>query len=188
MTVLMMTSMTSRLARFARSSFMLTMSVLAASTLAGCGGSGPCQGAECASNSMGSSQFTPGPFPHSAVTLDGARCHTGGVEIGAFADQLFTVPDQPQPVHPADPLRVYWSICNSGLTDAPAQPSSYTLTPTFLGPPPTTLASTSFGIPALTHCTCDVQSQVFQNILAVGSYTFALSGAVTASVNRNITP
>jgi hypothetical protein len=184
----MMTLMKSLRTRSASGSFALVMSILVVDTLTGCGDSGPCHGAECGSNSMGSGNFTPGPFPHSASALDAARCHTGGVEIGLFLDAMFTDPDPPQPVHPADPLRVYWSVCNSGLTDAPAQPNSYTLTPTLQGPPSTPLATTQFGIPALTHCTCDVPSQVFQNVLTPGTYIFALSGAVTGSVNRNITP
>jgi hypothetical protein len=162
--------------------------LVASAALTACGGDGPCHGSECASNSMGSGNFTPGPFPHSASTLDGARCHTGGVEIGLFLSQVFTDPDPPQVVHMADPLRVYWSVCNSGLADAPAQPSAYTLTPTLVGPPPSVLPSTSFGIPALLHCTCDPESHVFQNVLTSGTYTFALAGAVTGSVNRNITP
>lgn len=176
------------LTRFVRWSLTLVLSILAGGTFVACSDPGPCHGSECASNSMGSGNFTPGPFPHSATALDGARCHTAGVDIGLFIDSIFTDPDPPQVVHPADPLRLYWSVCNSGLGDAPAQPSSYTLTPTSVGPPPTTLASTQFGIPALTHCTCDVQSQLFQNVLAPGTYTFALSGAVSASVNRNVTP
>ena len=106
-----------------------------------------------------------------------------------FLTSVFTDPDPPQVVHKADPLRVYWSVCNSGLTDAPPQPNAYTLTPTSIGPPPVTLLpSTSFDIPALTHCTCDVRSQVFQNALDPGTYTFALTGAVTGDINRNVTP
>src|SRR5438552_3849367 len=106
---------------FKISTLTLWLGVLSSVPLVACGSSGPCHGDECASNSMGSGNFTPGPFPHSAVTLDGPRCHTGGVELGLFLSSVFTDPDAPQVVHKTDPLRVYWSVCNSGLTDAPAQ-------------------------------------------------------------------
>jgi hypothetical protein len=140
---------------------------------------------------MGSSNFKQGPFPHSAVQLDGPRCNTAPVDIGLFpaAGDLFTDPDPPQVVHKADKLTVYWSVCNFGLTDqTTAQPNAYTFTPTLLGPPAVTQTPVPFSIPALTHCTCDVESQVFQNTLDPGTYTFALSGALTGSTNRNITP
>lgn len=161
---------------------------------AGCSSdSGPCHGSECASNSMGSGQFVPGPFPFTAVALDGARCHTGPATIELFTGLVFTDPpvdDSLPPVHKADPLRVYWSVCNSGLTDATAQPASYALTPHRKVSPTETvdLPPTTFGIPALVHCTCDVQSRVYQNELDPGSYTFALTGSVQGTVDRNITP
>jgi hypothetical protein len=156
----------------------------------GCSSSGPCHGAECASNSMGSGHFAPGPFASSATALDGARCYSGGVSIRLFLNQPFTEPPPQTPVQRADALRVYWSVCNAGLADASAQPASYAFTPHRKVSPTETvdLPTTSFGIPALAHCTCDVQSRSFQDELDPGSYTFALTGVVEGSVDRNINP
>lgn len=97
-------------------------------------------------------------------------------------------PDPPAIVTRATALRVYWSVCNSGKNASTEQSESYTLSRTLRGPPDSTVGTDTYSIPALLGCKCDVQSRVFENELDPGSYTFALMGAVTGSIDRNINP
>jgi hypothetical protein len=66
---------------------------------------------------------------------------------------------------------------------------AYTLSRTLRGGETnTTVDVATYDLPAIGSCQCDVQSHVFQNELDTGSYTFALTGAVAGSVDRNINP
>jgi hypothetical protein len=164
--------------------------LLAAATagILGCGSASVCQGQGCKGTSSGSGNFTPGPFPHTATSLDGPMCYTDGPVIRLFQDSLFTDPAVPTTVTRADSLRVYWTICNHGMDPSTSQSEAYTLSRTLRGETPTTVDVATYALPALDSCHCDVQSRVFQNELDPGSYTFALTGAVAGSVDRNINP
>jgi hypothetical protein len=116
-------------------------------------------------------------------------CYTDGPVIRLFQDSLFTDPEAPTTVTKATALRVYWTICNHGMDPSAFQSEAYTLSRTLRGGETnTTVDVATYDLPAIGSCQCDVQSHVFQNELDTGSYTFALTGAVAGSVDRNINP
>jgi len=161
----------------------------------------PCKGSGCAGTSSGSGNATPGSGDPDATTVDDVtgnnakgkiRCVSDG-NIGFFPQgapgdlEIFFKPEAgSQPVHPSDPLTVYWTICNYNNTvDQPEDPTKkYRLVVTRVTDK-TEVFNREYTIPALAHCDCTAPKVVFdgssvppQDRFQPDKYTFALSGAL----------
>lgn len=163
--------------------------VLGAAIAAGCSG-GPCHGDECAEGSMGTGNFVPGPLPHSAARLDGARCARSAPTLEIFLSNLFTQPDPPAPVRVTDALTVYWSVCNTGNgVVSPATPGAYDFVLVRKGDG-VELGRESLDVAELDGCACEVVARSFNDgaggALAAGAYEFSLDRLFDADVDRVI--
>jgi hypothetical protein len=140
---------------------------------------------------MGSGNFVPGPLPNSALELDGVRCATSTASLGIFQRNLFTSPAVPTQVQVADPLIVYWSVCNAGNAASPVQADAYDYVVTNRADD-SEVSREVLSVSALSACHCEVIQRPYNGgsgtALGASAYTFSLERLFDADTDRVILP
>lgn len=130
--------------------------------------------------------FPPGALPGTAA---GAPCGPHGTNLMLYNEAIWTQPLTPATVSTTDPLRVYWTICNTGDTQG-AIPRYSLVVQKKSGGTATTCdvleaaADTLEGtvVPSCSATSCVTVSVIFQNVagkdshhaLSPGDYEFTL--------------